>query len=101
MTDSAGSNSFRFSFWRALYLLRSGKFREFFSALSRKSKTLVVVDEDQQYQKWIQENEPDEAALSELSIWCSNLNDPPLITFILRNCSDRRTIRSNDSIIDQ
>jgi GT2 family glycosyltransferase len=92
VTDSADPNSYRFSFWRALYLLRSGKFREFFSALSRKSKTLVAVDEDQQYQKWIQKNEPDEAALSELRIWCSNLDDPPLITFILRNCSDPKLV---------
>ncbi len=98
MIDSPDPNSLRFSFWRALYLLRSGKFREFFSALSRKSKTLVAVDEDQQYQKWIQKNEPDETALSELRIWCSKLNDPPLISFILRNCSDPelldRTIQS-------
>lgn len=98
MTDSAGPNSFQFSFWRALFLLRSGKFREFFSALTRKSKTLVPVDEDQQYQKWIQKNEPDEAFQSELRRWCSSLNDPPLITFILRNCSDPklldRTIQS-------
>ena len=98
MTDSSGQNSFRFSFWRALFLLRSGKFREFFSALSRKSKTLVPLDEGQQYQKWIEKNEPDEAALSALKQWCSDLSDPPLITFVLRNFSHQnlldRTIQS-------
>ncbi len=92
MTDSADPNSLRFSFWRAIYLLRSGKFREFFSALSRKSKTLIAVDEDQQYQKWIEKNEPGEAALSELKQWCAQLNDPPLITFVLRNCSDAKLL---------
>ena len=98
MTDSSDPNSFRFSFWRALFLLRSGKFREFFSALSRKSKTLVSVDEGQQYQKWIKKNEPDEAALLELKQWCANLSDPPIITFVLRNFSNEklldRTIQS-------
>jgi GT2 family glycosyltransferase len=98
VTESSGPNSFRFSFWRALFLLRSGKFREFFSALSRKSKTLVSLDEDQQYQKWIKKNEPDEAAMSELKQWCANLSDPPLITFVLRNFSNEelldRTIQS-------
>ncbi len=98
MTDSSGQNSFRFSFWRALFLLRSGKFREFFSALSRKSRTLVPLDEGQQYQKWIEKNEPDEAALSALKQWCSDLSDPPLITFVLRNFSHQnlldRTIQS-------
>lgn len=97
MTDSAGPNSFRFSFWRALYLLRSGKFREFFSALTRKSKNLVPVDENQQYHKWIQNNETETSA-SELKQWCAKLNDPPLITFIIRSSSDptllERTIES-------
>lgn len=97
MTDSAGPNSFRFSFWRALYLLRSGKFREFFSALTRKSKNLVPLDENQQYHKWIQNNETETSA-SELKQWCAKLNDPPLITFIIRSSSDptllERTIES-------
>jgi len=87
VTDSSGPNSFRFSFWRALYLLRSGKFREFFLALSRKSKNLVPVDENQQYHKWIQNNET-EADASELRQWTAKLNDPPLITFIIRSSVD-------------
>lgn len=95
MTDIKSPDSFRFSFWRALYLLRSGNFRQFLSAFTRKSKTLVPVDEGEQYQKWIEKNEHEEA---ELQQWCSNLSEPPFITFILRNCSDPKlldqTVRS-------
>ncbi|HEY7162607.1 MAG TPA: glycosyltransferase, partial [Acidobacteriota bacterium] len=85
MTDTKNPDSFRFPFWRGLFLIRSGKFREFFSALTRKSKTLITVDEDQQYQKWIEKNEHTD---KELRQWCSNLNEPSLITFIVRNYSD-------------
>jgi GT2 family glycosyltransferase len=97
VTDSSSPNSFRFSFWRALFLLQSGKFREFFSALSRKSKTLIPADENEQYQKWIKKNET-ESAQSELREWCANLTDSPLITFVLNNGADPtlidRTIES-------
>lgn len=92
MTHTKGSDSFRFSFWRALFLLRSGKFREFFLALTRKSKTLIPIDEQEQYQKWIEINESNENHRVELQLWCSNLSDPALVTFILRGGDDQALI---------
>ncbi len=96
MTDK--NNSLRVSLSRAIFLLRSGKFHEFFSALTRKGKMFATVDEDKQYQKWIGKNELDEAAQSELKQWCAGLDSLPLITFILQNCTDSalidRTIQS-------
>jgi O-antigen biosynthesis protein len=93
VTDTKTQNSFRFSFWRALFLLRSGKFREFFSALSRKSKNLLPVDENEQYKKWIEKNESNEIH-RELQLWCSNLTNPPLVSFILRGAD-------NQTLVDQ
>jgi O-antigen biosynthesis protein len=102
VTDSSGPNSFRFSFWRALYLLRSGKFREFFSALTRRSKNLIPTDEDEQYQKWIEKNESNESEHIELQVWCSNLSNPPLVSFILRNGDDQTLINQTvESLQDQ
>jgi GT2 family glycosyltransferase len=92
VTHTKGSDSFRFSFWRALFLLRSGKFREFFLALTRKSKTLIPIDEQEQYQKWIEINESNESHRVELQLWCSNLSDPALVTFILRGGDDQALI---------
>jgi GT2 family glycosyltransferase len=92
VTHTKGSDSFRFSFWRALFLLRSGKFREFFLALTRKSKTLIPIDEQEQYQKWIEINESNESHRVELQLWCSNLSDPALVTFILRGGDDDQAL---------
>jgi GT2 family glycosyltransferase len=102
VTESKGPNSFRFSFWRAVFLLRSGKFREFFSALSRKSKTIIPIDEEQQYQIWIEKNESNETHRIELQAWCSNLSDPALVTFILRGGDDQALIdQTVDSLQSQ
>ena len=88
MNVTSGQNSFRVSLARAIFLLRSGRFRDFFSAFTRKLKIIESVDENELYQKWISKNEPDESSLAEMKNWCVSLKDTPLVTFTLRNASD-------------
>ena len=88
MNVTSGQNSFRVSLARAIFLLRSGRFRDFLSAFTRKLKTNESVDENELYQKWISKSEPDKSSLTELKSWCASLRETPVFTFILRNASD-------------
>jgi GT2 family glycosyltransferase len=102
MNVTSRENSFRVSLARAIFLLRSGRFRDFFSAFSRKLKSAQTVDENDLYQKWITKYEPEESSLTEIKVWSATLKNPPLVSFILKNASDIELVsRTLESIRKQ
>jgi GT2 family glycosyltransferase len=102
MSVTSGQNSLRVSFARAIFLLRSGQFRELFSAFSRKLKTSDISDENERYQQWIVKNEPDPTGLAQIQNWCASLKEAPLITLVIKNSADTGLIeRTRESIRKQ
>jgi GT2 family glycosyltransferase len=102
MSLTSGQNSLRVSVARAIFLLRSGQFRELFSAFTRKLMASDPADDNERYQQWIVMNEPDPAGLMQLRNWSASLEQAPLITIVIKNATDPALVqRTRESIRKQ